>query len=295
MRIADPTPVLARPDDSLTRRIRVGVVGAGEQATTRLIPALLHLPNVQLVALADLHEARGTAAVERFMVAHRFTDVRGLLAEVEVDALIAACPPQAHEEIAACAIAQRVPVFVEKPPSVTTAVLRELAARAAAAGVVTGVGMNFRHAGPYLRIKKLLGVPEAGSPVSVTVRHVANKPKAPLWGLTLLCSFLLGQAIHPVDLMLDLGGPAVDVKAVQRIDERDVLVGAQVEFAGGAVGCLLSGTHACYRSQSVAVKGAGQAAYVGEAARHLPGYRGAMAIGGYREAFQVLRLGQVTP
>lgn len=52
---------------------------------------------------------------------------------------------------------------------------------------------------------------------------------------------------------------------------------------------------ACYRSQSIAVKGAGQAAYVGEAARHLPGYRGAMTTGGYREAFQVLRLGQVMP
>lgn len=242
--ISSSTPVLARLDGSLTQRIRVGVVGAGEQATARLIPALLHLPNAQLVAVADADEARGAAVAQRFMVAHRFTDVCGLLAEVEVDALVAACPPQAHEEIAACAIAQRVPVFVEKPPAVTTAGLRELAARAATAGVVTGVGMNFRHARPYLRVKELLSDPEAGAPVSVTVRHVANKPKAPLWGLSLLRSFLLAQAIHPVDLMLDLGGPIADMRVARRIDERDVLMSAQVEFASGAVGYLLSGTHA---------------------------------------------------
>jgi len=211
---------------------------------TRLIPALLHLPGVQLVAIADADEARGAAAATRFVVPHRFTDACGLLASVEVDALIAACPPQAHEEIAACAIAHRFPVFVEKPPAVTTAGLRELAARAAAVGLVTGVGMNFRHASPYLKIKELLGDPETGAPVSVTVRHVASKPKVPLWGLSLVRSFLLAQAIHPIDLLLDLGGPVADVKAVQRANACDVLVGAQVEFAGGAVGCLLTGTHA---------------------------------------------------
>ena len=49
----------------------------------------------------------------------------------------------------------------------------------------------------------------------------------------------------------------------------------------------------CYRSQSASAKGDRQPTYAGPAARHLPGYRGAMTIGGYREAFQVLRLGDL--
>jgi LmbE family N-acetylglucosaminyl deacetylase len=49
-----------------------------------------------------------------------------------------------------------------------------------------------------------------------------------------------------------------------------------------------------YTSQAAAAKGSGQADYVGDSARFLPGFRGAMSTGGYREAFQVLRLGQVT-
>ncbi|MEX5636638.1 PIG-L deacetylase family protein [Parafrankia sp. FMc2] len=51
----------------------------------------------------------------------------------------------------------------------------------------------------------------------------------------------------------------------------------------------------CYRSQTQAAKGAGQADYIGEPARYLAGYRGAMAGGGFREAFSVHRLGTASP
>jgi len=52
---------------------------------------------------------------------------------------------------------------------------------------------------------------------------------------------------------------------------------------------------ACYQSQGASAKGAGQADYIGEAGRLLAGWRGAMTTGGYREAFQVLRLGEIYP
>lgn len=50
----------------------------------------------------------------------------------------------------------------------------------------------------------------------------------------------------------------------------------------------------CYASQSAARKGAGQASHVGPPGLHLAGFRGASTAGGYREAFEVLRLGSVS-
>jgi len=47
----------------------------------------------------------------------------------------------------------------------------------------------------------------------------------------------------------------------------------------------------CYGSQNANNKG--PSTYIGEAARSLPAYRGAMSIGGYREAFQILRLSRL--
>jgi phthalate 4,5-cis-dihydrodiol dehydrogenase len=237
-------PVRERAEAAAVARLRVAVAGAGAQATTHLIPALLHLPQVELVAVCDPDSARAAATAARFSIPARFQQVGELLDAVEVSALVAACPPQSHEEIIACALTRDVPIFVEKPPAVDLGGLRALVAAATKSWAPTGVGMNFRHAGPYLRVKELLADPECGTAVAVTVRHLASKPRSGLWGLPLLRSFLLAQAIHPVDLLVDLGGPVTSVRAFRRVRDHDVLVGAQLEFADGAVGSLLSGTHA---------------------------------------------------
>lgn len=50
---------------------------------------------------------------------------------------------------------------------------------------------------------------------------------------------------------------------------------------------------ACYGSQAASAKGEGASNLVGAGARHLAGFRGAAATGGYLEAFEVLRLGRV--
>lgn len=62
-------------------------------------------------------------------------------------------------------------------------------------------------------------------------------------------------------------------------------IGPQVQAKQAALGC--------YSSQ--AAKGQGQAAHVGPAGLALAVYRGAVTVGGCREAFSVLRLGRVLP
>lgn len=49
----------------------------------------------------------------------------------------------------------------------------------------------------------------------------------------------------------------------------------------------------CYGSQGQTAKGSGQASHIGPAGLALAAYRGASTIGGYREAFAVLKLGSV--
>lgn len=174
-----------------------------------------------------------------------FDSVAQLLTDGEVDAVVAACPPQAHEQIAAAAIAARVPVFVEKPPATSTTSLTELAESAAEAGVVTGVGMNFRWAAPVRRIRALLDGGAYGHPTMITIRHVASKPRAPMWGLSLLRSFLLAQAIHAVDLLLSLASePVIDIHVTRQVGSTGTMVGLQLGFASGAVGSLVCGSQA---------------------------------------------------
>lgn len=245
-RDVEPVPVEPRTagEDS-AGIVRVGVVGVGEQTANHLVPALLTLPEVRITALVDPIRERRDALADRVGVSSGFDSVAQLLAESEVDAVVAACPPQAHEQIAAAAIAARVPVFVEKPPAATITTLTELAEAATESGVVTGVGMNFRWAAPIRRIRALLDGGAYGHPTVITIRHVASKPRAPMWGLPMLRSFLLAQAIHPVDLLLCLtGAPVIDTQVTRQVGSTGTMVGLQLDFASGVVGSLVCGSHA---------------------------------------------------
>lgn len=227
------------------RPVRVGVLGAGEQSTSHLLPALLRLPHARITVLADPVPSRRDRLAERLGVPVRLSSVTEVVASGQVDCLVAACPPQAHEEIAAAAIEAGVPVFVEKPPAVSTAALTELAAAAESAGVITGVGMNFRWAAPIHRIREVLTGPPRGIPSMISVRHVASKPTGPMWDLPLWRTFLLAQAIHPIDLLLTLAGsPAVDIQPACRLAGSGVWLGLQLQHANDTISTLVCGNQA---------------------------------------------------
>ncbi len=241
---------LAAPPDSHTtanpqappRPVRVGIIGAGQQATTHLVPALLQVPHARISAVVDPDQARRDGLAARIGAPARLATVTQLLDSGLVDCLIAACPPQAHEQIAAAAIDAGIPVFVEKPPATSTAVLAELATAAERGGVLTGVGMNFRWAAPVRRLHTLLGNQQPSSPSMIGVRHIASKPTTSMWGLPLWNSFLLAQAIHPIDLLLTLAGaPAVDIHPACRQTGDQVWFSLQTHHANGTIGTLHCG------------------------------------------------------
>jgi predicted dehydrogenase len=222
--------------------VRVGVLGAGEQTRTHLIPALLHIPHAKITAIVDPIPARRDAAADRLGVSVRLSTVTHVLTSGLVDCLVAACPPHAHEEIAAAAIETGMPVFVEKPPAASTTALTQLAGTAERRRVLTGVGMNFRWAAPVHRLQTLLGDQRHDGPSLIAVRHMASKPAVPMWGLPLWQTFLLAQAIHPIDLMLAMAGaPVVEVHSACRQAGSQVWLSLQLHHANGTISSLHSG------------------------------------------------------
>ncbi|GAA4471837.1 Gfo/Idh/MocA family protein [Phytohabitans houttuyneae] len=239
--VAPPDSHAAANRSAPPRPVRVGIVGAGQQATTHLVPALLQVPHARVSAVVDPDQARRDALAARIGAPARLASVTPLLDSGLVDCLVAVCPPQAHEQIAAAAIDAGIPVFVEKPPATSTAVLAELAAAAEGGGVLTGVGMNFRWAAPVRRLHTLLG-DQPSSASMIGVRHVASKPTTSMWGLPLWDSFLLAQAIHPIDLLLSLAGaPAVDIQPACRQTGDQAWFSLQTHHANGTIGTVQCG------------------------------------------------------
>jgi predicted dehydrogenase len=207
---------------------------------------LLGLDRARIDAVADPDEQTRDRLADRIGVTARFDNVEAMLGGAAIDCVVAACPPQDHEVILDVCLSAGFPVFVEKPPTVTTDTLTQLVKKAADAGVPTGVGMNFRWATPVMRLAGLLANGRYGKARVIEVRHMAGKPRTGLWGLGLWESFLLAQVIHPVDLLLALAAsPVRQVRSTSQLgDDGGVLVSGHLDFADGAIGTLLAGTQA---------------------------------------------------
>lgn len=148
------------------------------------------------------------------------------------------------------AVQHGVPIFVEKPPAISLTALQQMAAAALSADVLTGVGMNFRFATACQEVKTILDSGEYGTPIALTIHHMASKPRAPLWGLPLVDSVLLSQVIHPVDLTLHLMGDVSFLHTIGRMQGDTCMLGLQLQFMSGAIGTIVCGTAArrfrCY-------------------------------------------------
>jgi phthalate 4,5-cis-dihydrodiol dehydrogenase len=219
---------------------RVALVGCGQHAVSTLLPSLLSSPNVSLVAVCDLDEARMIPVVSRLPTVQAFTSFEELIGRTDLDCVVVAAPPQVHASVAGLSLENGRHVFVEKPPAVGLAEMTALADLAAACGATTAVGHNLRHSPAWTAFKNTIADPEFGDVVSLEVSYTASQPRGPRWGLeSVRRSFLLSHAIHAVDLIADTVGE-VDVVGVQGRMLEDGACVAHVQFRSksGIVGVL---------------------------------------------------------
>jgi len=144
------------------RRLGIAVIGFGwmGQAHSRSyarIPSLFpdRLFEPELVVCADNLAERGEEAVRSFGFAESTTDWREAVARDDVDVVTVCSPNMLHVDMCVAAAEAEKAVFCEKPVGGTPAQTKQIEAAARAAGVITGVGYNYRWA-PLVRYAKEL-------------------------------------------------------------------------------------------------------------------------------------------
>jgi phthalate 4,5-cis-dihydrodiol dehydrogenase len=172
-----------------------------------------------------------------------FEDPGSMLDWADLDAVVMACPPCIHRDVAHAAMQRGLHVFVEKPPCLTTNELVELIAVARKQRVTTGVGLNFRYASGVQRFCEVVANELFGDLVHLHIVHAANKPRAPMWETNSPTrSFMLAQAIHSVDLAITLGREVDTVKTSVRAGDKASLIQVDIVFKQGTTGSLLTGS-----------------------------------------------------
>lgn len=131
--------------DSSDASLRLGIIGAGRVTVDHHLPALRRLPQLTVLALADIDAARLQQAADRFGIRDRYSDPYTLLADPAVQAVAVCTPPSSHAELALAALEAGKHVFIEKPVALSLRECDELQARAQSLpGQQTMIGFNLR-------------------------------------------------------------------------------------------------------------------------------------------------------
>jgi len=239
----------------MTVRRRVALIGLG-MAVRPHAKSLADLADQVEVAYAfSRSEARRAAFAEQFDFP-LCDDLKTVLADRSVDAVMILTPPNTHLELVEAFAAAGKHILLEKPLERSTARAQRLVEAAEAAGVTLGVVLQnrFRPASEHLRAQIEGGALGELAAVSVLCPWWRPQSYYDQPGRGTLerdgGGVLITQAIHGLDLMLSLTGTVAEVAAIagttsiHRMETED-FVGAGLRFANGALGALMA-TSAAY-------------------------------------------------
>ena len=130
----------------MTRKARIGVIGAGWWAAVNHLPVLKANADCQVVAVNRLGAEELAELQRKFEVPLGFEDYRAMLDRVPMDGVVISSPHLLHHEHSIAALDKGCHLLVEKPLTRRSSVLSNLVAKAAAAGkeVIVPYGWNFK-------------------------------------------------------------------------------------------------------------------------------------------------------
>jgi len=125
-------------------KIKLGLIGCGNVAENRHLPALQSLKHAEVVAVADTNKDRLKQVADKFHIKKRHADFGTLLDDPDINAIAVCTPPQAHVEIALAALDAGKHLFIEKPLALSLDECDRLIERAARSPCKVMVGFNMR-------------------------------------------------------------------------------------------------------------------------------------------------------
>jgi myo-inositol 2-dehydrogenase/D-chiro-inositol 1-dehydrogenase len=211
-------------------RVRAGFIGTGGFPNIFFFPQL-SLHAVEPVAVCDIVEERAVDAQRRFGFAAAYTDFHEMLDSERLDAIFVAIGGQAHYEIARELLPRRIPLYLQKPPSSTSAQAAELTAFAAEHATLCHVGFNLRYSVAHRHAREIMESAAFGRVSLVLFRYGLMIPGT--WRFA-----MAEQHVHAFDSLLFLGGPVTEVRAMPGLTDGARSYAALLKFESGAVGAL---------------------------------------------------------
>jgi len=226
------------PRPTASSRLAVGFIGAGNYASSMLLPHLARLGTVRLAHVATNRSLSAVNAQRKFGFGTASTSADAVLGDESLDAIFIVTRHRTHAGLVCRALEAGKAVFVEKPLALTRDEVDQIVATIEQTGNDRlMVGFNRRFAPLLVQMKKGFGADGAGSATRYLVN--AGPLAADSWYRNEEAegSRFTGEGGHFIDtLSWWAGSPAEEVYAVRGPDKDDVLV--TVRFASGSSGTV---------------------------------------------------------
>jgi predicted dehydrogenase/threonine dehydrogenase-like Zn-dependent dehydrogenase len=256
-----PARVSKGPSGPASKRLAIGFIGAGNYASSMLLPHLARLPNAQLTHVATTRSLSAVNAQRRFGFTSASTSAQAVLDDESLDAIFVVTRHATHADLACRALETGKAVFVEKPLALTGEELDRITEVIAKTGNDRlMVGFNRRFAPMLTKMKTDFGPASSGAVTRYLVN--AGPLAADSWyrnegeG-----SRFTGEGGHFLDtLSWWADSLPEEVYAVGGSDADDVQV--TVRFGNGASGVIsyLTGGNVRFPKETLDATGGGRSA-----------------------------------
>jgi predicted dehydrogenase/threonine dehydrogenase-like Zn-dependent dehydrogenase len=164
-----PTTISKRPNGPGSKRLAIGFIGAGNYASSKLLPHLVQLPNAELVHVTTTKSLSAVNAQRRFGFTTASTSASAVLEDDSLDAIFVVTRHATHADLVCRALETGRAVFVEKPLALTAEELDRITGVMAKTGNDRlMVGFNRRFAPMLASMKAKFG------PATSSTRYLVN-------------------------------------------------------------------------------------------------------------------------
>jgi predicted dehydrogenase len=137
-------------------KVRFGIIGCGTVASYGHIPGICGIDDAELVAVADISQARLDEVRAKHGIEASYTDYRDLLARDDIEAVGIAVPIDMHYQVVMDAAKAGKHVLCEKPIAPTSEQGQEMVKAMADAGKLFAINFEKRNTEPFVTMKRLL-------------------------------------------------------------------------------------------------------------------------------------------
>ncbi|HLO34772.1 MAG TPA: Gfo/Idh/MocA family oxidoreductase [Candidatus Deferrimicrobium sp.] len=232
----------------MTRRVGIGVVGAGRMGSIHARLIVGSVPDARLAGIADVNGEAARRLAGELGAVPVFGSLDEMLAAPGIDAVLIAVSSNRHREAIEAAAAAGKDILCEKPIALTMADTTAAIAAADAAGVRLQVGFMRRWDPDYARARARLASGALGRPILFkSLQFDAEPPPVAFADPAVSGGIMVDMGIHEFDLarwLMDdevvevhAYGSTVAHPALGTVGDVDSAV-VNLRFAGGATGSV---------------------------------------------------------